>query len=271
MNMSSAPQSIVSAAMQQYGVPVAVCSYHFKSVERKRRYKTRIEGSFHSVWKWEAAKSLDGPPELQIILDGYQKRFVGTDELSKVKNWVDEPWPASAIAKDLARSVTGSAVDVHDGPAFWVCKTKNFPTPEELKRDWALPSFRAKYPEFVAECQAHREQAYRNCEKRVGEADTFHSMSQPTNITDLHRDAAKMIDANEAEHPWIRATKLGAQIPCPFCGKATSSQAPKCGSCHEIINMALYKTIQNRILADSEEVLMQPPPPLDLLPPPPLT
>ena len=266
--MSSAPQSIVSAAMQQYGTPIAVCSYHFKPVERKRRYKTKLQGGFQSTWKWTAAKSLDGPPEMEIVLDGYQKRFIGSDEMTGRKNWVDEPWAATLIAKDLVRSVTGSSNDVHDGPAFWACKTRTFPTPERLKAEWGLPSFRREFPEFVAECEARREQAFRNCEKRVGEADTFHSMSQPTNITDLHRDAAKMIDANEAEHPWIRSTKLGAQIPCPFCGKATSSQAPKCGSCHEIINAALYKTIQNRILAESEEPLMQPPPPPPTLTPP---
>ena len=256
-------QSIVSDAMQQYGYTQTVCSYHFMPLKFTRRFKSSREGGFLTPYKWNACKSLEGPPEIELVRDGFQKLFTGTDPFSKKKNYVDEPWAAIHIARDLVKAVTGmrETSPGHDGPAFWISKASVIPQRSELVL-WGTPQFMAKYHEFVEECEAYKTRAYRFAERMVGQADSYHANGDPVSITDLHRSAGLMIGVNEAEHPWIRSTKHGAMIECPFCGKPTSSKAPKCGSCHEIVDKALYETILQRIDRSAAPMEMPLPPPV---------
>lgn len=243
--MSTSPQTagiVYNALSNNFGRLIAVASYHFRPVRETRDYKTKQDGTYNTTYRINACLDKDGPPEMLTVTDGYQRVFGGTDDYGNRKN-SNEPEPAINIANDIVNAATGakhSDASYH-GAAVWIVAAQKFPqTPEEWAL-WGRPEFERQFPEFKAECDAYRMRGYRFAERKVAEADMHFTNNLPMNINEIHRDAAKWTGANEAEHPWIRATKFGAKNPCPFCGKATSATSPKCEACHEIINYALYE------------------------------
>lgn len=273
-------ESVVIRAMEQYGVMAPLLSYHFMEIKRTRPFKTTLDGNFFTNYHWPATKSLDAPPSMEIIRDGLQKRFIGTDPSSRKKQYMDEPWAAIHIARDLLKNNTGSHENTpaHDGPAFWISKAKVFPRVPAQWALWGTPEFEKQFPEFYAECKAYRARAYRFCERKVAEANALHSEGKGLFITDVHRTAAMLIGSNAAETLWLNSTKQGDKIACPVCGKPTSPTHPKCSECGDIINYALYEEIQAKLgkpaVPVTQPMRMPPPPPAPMAaplmqPPPP--
>lgn len=236
-------QSIVQQQMAQYGNLVPVCSYHFMPIREKRRYKTRMDGTYDTTYILSPIRDLGGRPSILIARDGYQRVFVGTDHFSRKQNWTDKAEPAINIAKDIVRAATGQEPTGpdHPGPAVWIVQSAAYPKSKQEWLLWGTAEFERKFPEFSAECKAWRQRAYLWAEAKVREADYYASQRQHINITNFHRNAAAQVGANETEHSWITFTKQGKTVACPICGKPTSSEHPKCGSCGEIIDYALYE------------------------------
>jgi len=264
-------ESIVARTLAQYGVLRPLLSYHFMEVKRTRNFKTELNGNFTTNYVWPATKDLNGPPSMVIVRDGLQKLFTGTDPSSRKKSYVDQPWAALDIARDLLKNNTGSHENSpsHDGPAFWISKATVFPRVQAQWDLWGTPEFEKQFPEFYAECVAYRARAYRFCERKVAEGNALHSEGKGLFITDIHRTAAHLIGSNAAETLWLNSSKQGDKIPCPLCGKPTSSVHPKCSECGDIINYALYEDIQRKLGKPGMSAAPAPPAAETVLPPPP--
>lgn len=255
-------QSIVTAAFEQFGRPVYVCSLHYMPVRERRDYRTRIGGGPWTDYALDAVTDPNGRPSVCVILDGFQRRFQGTSDTTGQKRYSNEPWPAKEIAEDIVRAATGTGPAGPEDtlhPAIWISQAPRVPrvdvgtkgqmvySPEW--KGWGTPEFEKQFPEFVRECKAYARRQWGYCELKIAEGDAFNDGPQknPRNINELHRGAGKYTKANVAEHPWLEGSSYGSQIPCPICGAATSSQHPKCQKCGEIIDHALYERIQARL------------------------
>jgi hypothetical protein len=242
-------ESVVTATMSQFGVPVAVCSLHYMPVKEGRDYRTRVNGPYQTNYQIPAVKTKDDHPAILVVLDAQQRKYRGFEETPR---YSPDNIPAMDIAKDLVNVATGGSPGGPDDirPAVWISSAPKFP------RDWRLwgkPEFAQQYPEFWAEVQAYQIRQWKHCEKKIANGDTWHSKGLPLEINEDHRLAAAYIGANSQEHPWMNLTAMGAKDACPFCGAPTSTRAPKCQNCHEIINPALYEQVQERLTAPKKQ------------------
>lgn len=256
-------QSLVAAGMSHLGRRVYVVSLHYMDKKMRRDYRTRIDSGAWTEYKLEAVRRAGDRPSVMLVLDGYEKVFMGTEEFTRKKNYVDKPEPAINIAIDLVKEASsvppstpmdwehpavwisecGSAGDVRSGtckglmPAIAIDRHGNTVYSADWD-SWGTPKFEAQFPEFTAECKAYHGRQWHFSELKLAQGNAYFDGPQknPYNINEIHRNAATWVGANSAEYPWIENTRYGAMIPCMFCGQSTSAAHSMCGHCHEIIN-----------------------------------
>lgn len=235
-------QSVVAAGLEKFNVPYFIFSMHYFPVKEERDYKTKVRGGYRTVYRLEPVKSKDDRPSMLIIKDGYQKVFVRTDSQTGRRIFDDKAEPAINIANDIVRVARGveSSDENAQRPAVWISKASKIPVSDADWADFGAPSWAARFPEFNLELEWAKGREWAWCEGKVKEADGFYAEDKHIYIGVQHRMAGDWIGANSAEHPWIKATTFGTAIPCPSCGAKTSSIAPRCQNCKEIINVAAW-------------------------------
>jgi len=83
-------------------------------------------------------------------------------------------------------------------------------------------------------------------EKLLTQADKFYASPRPEERESVYDDkyfrAARFL---KAKKPWL--SEAAEMTVCPFCSSPVRPEAPKCGSCHEIINMVAYEALKQKI------------------------
>jgi hypothetical protein len=244
-------QSAAGAQLVQFGEVYAVCSLHFKTFEVSRDFRAQRDETYNHKYTIQGVEKIDDPPTILYVQDALQRNYMGRD---KTPMYQDATIVARDIARDLVRVACGGEVTGPDTiqPAVWIAAAKNIPKTAADYKTWGTPEFAKQFPDFAAEAEARKQQEWAWCDSKVKNADSWFAKGLVLEINDLHRDSAKFIKANQAEHQWIAKTTYGLTVPCPFCGVATASTAPKCQNCKEVINPSAYKALKAQIEAASK-------------------
>lgn len=83
-------------------------------------------------------------------------------------------------------------------------------------------------------------------QKQLAQADKFFASPDPAERQSVYDDkyfrAARFLNVKK---PWL--SEAAEMTLCPFCSSPVRPEAPKCGSCHEIINLAAYEALKMKI------------------------
>lgn len=264
-------QSVVAASMSEFGRRLHIVSLHYMGKKVRRPYRTRIGGGAWTDYAFDAVRKPNDRPSVCFVMDGLERVFVGTEDGQRQYEWRAKDTTAATIAGDVIREMTGAPPADHNyytAPAVWIseCGSKADVANGQAKGlipavsidatgktiyspewdTWGTPEFAKQFPEFALECRAFLQRQWRFSEFKLREGDQYADGPQknPQNINEIHRGAATFVGANSAEHGWIENTTFGAMMPCPYCGKSTSSAHPMCGSCNNIINQAQFDRLK---------------------------
>lgn len=136
--------------------------------------------------------------------NAFQRTYVGDG------NWTETPVFADEIARDLLTEFASGMIgqDSGYGPGVWLQVTS---VPE---------------PEKVAQYKATQENFFQHL---VRQADSLFHAGKASQITDLHRAAAKWLKATD--YPWMQKLQQKATKECVACYSQIDARASICPVC----------------------------------------
>lgn len=97
-----------------------------------------------------------------------------------------------------------------------------------------------------AELVAAKKKLIPQLQKDLALADRYYASANVIERQSVYDDknfrAARFLNVKK---PWL--SESAEMTVCPFCSSPVRPEAPKCGSCHEVINMPAYEALKNKI------------------------